>query len=734
MDFLYLIKALGRRKWIIIFSLILGLVGGLAFSLLSKKTYASNAQYSTGLTQTQKVSLELTEILDINQIDFRFSNVIETFKSPTVLGMLAYEVLLHDLESPRPFRILTEKQRQNKAYKEVNLDKAKDILRQKLVSLQVLSTYEPEEKKVWDLMNLYGYDEVSLLKKLTIERIQRSDYLNVVFTSENPELSAYVVNTIGDKFKLFYNSLTTTRTNESISKLDSLARTKKKEVEEIRGRLRDFREKIGTPNPGDAATAAMTGLQELTSQMTQQQTHLNDLKSQLSTVIEQLSAINNTPVAAAAENNNDQILLLRKANETLNSQLAQKGGNDPDIEARIQSNQNKIQALLRSSGATVNTVKTADRKDELIKKKLDLEADISSTKENINLYSQRVAEFKVTAFSGGGREVIVNAYENDLATAQKDLEKYNNSLLNSQNLDVAPDFNFKPTLLGQPPIRPEPAHTTLIVSIAGLSMFFLSCLFIIILEFLDTSLRTASIFRKETKAHVLAVVNKVDLQRKPLKECFDLTVTTSGRDKAATIFIEHLRKLRYELENSGKKTILITSTKPQEGKSTILEALAHTFSMSKKKVLLIDSNFSNNTLTKKFSAKPTLEYFSLNGQDNAIDKIWGITTLTNIINTDIIGCNEGNYTPSEILPKNNLLMNLGKVAQHYDYILIEGAALNVHADSKELSKYVEGIVVVYSARNSLGETDKESIHFLKGMGDKFMGTVLNNVDEDYLDL
>ncbi len=739
MDFLYLIKALGRRKWIIIFSLAIGVGGSLAFSLLRKKAYTSSAQYSTGLTQTQKVSLQLTEILDINQIDFRFNNVIETFKSPTVLGMLAYDLLLHDLMSPHPFRTLTEKQKKEKVYQEANLEKAKDILNQKLIALQVLSTYEPEEKKVWDLMNLYGYDETSLFKELTIERIQRSDYLNVSFTSENPELSAYTANMIGQKFQEFYNSLTNIRTKASIDKLDSLAKSKRKEIDTLRRRLEVYRAKIGTPNPGDAATAAMTGYQAEESQLTIQQALLNTLKSQLSTTIDQLATLNNAPVETAAANNNDEYLLLRRNNADLESQLAQKGGEDPVIQAKIDANNKKMQNLMRTSGggtggtAGLSTKSLAERKSDLQQKKLDLVAEIESTNQNIILYSKNVEEFKKTAFSGGGKEVMANAYENELTTAEADLAKYNNSLLNSQNLDVAPDFNFRQTLLGQPPIQPEPSHTILIVAISGLSMFFLSCLFIIILEFLDTSLRTSSIFQKETEIKVLTVVSKIDLQRKPLKECFELA-GTNGLDKSTSTFIEHLRKLRYELESSGKKTILITSTRSQEGKSTIIEALAYTFSMSKKKVLLIDANFSNNTLTKKFSAKPTLEYFSLNGQDNAIDKIWGITTLTNIINTDIIGCNEGSYTPMEILPKNNLLMNLNKVAQHYDYILLEGAALNNHADSKELAKYVDGIVTVFSAKSSFGETDKESMRFLKDMGDKFIGTVLNNVDEDYLDL
>jgi Mrp family chromosome partitioning ATPase len=264
-------------------------------------------------------------------------------------------------------------------------------------------------------------------------------------------------------------------------------------------------------------------------------------------------------------------------------------------------------------------------------------------------------------------------------------------------------------------------------------MFFLSCLFIIILELLDSSLRTPTIFHKETKLDVLTVIGKIDLQRKSLKDYFDFD-SKSDRGYASTLFIENLRKLRYEIESSGKRIILVTSPKTREGKSTVLESLAYTLSMSKKKVLLIDANFSNNTLTREFGAKPTLESFSLNGHENGMDKVWGITTLTSVTNMDIIGCDEGNYTPSEILQKNNLLTNLDKVSHHYDFIFLEGAALNAHADSKELAEYVEGIVAVFSARNTVGEIDKDSIHFLKSNHNKFIGVVLNYVDEQNLDV
>ncbi|MDP4129524.1 MAG: Wzz/FepE/Etk N-terminal domain-containing protein [Bacteroidota bacterium] len=768
MDVIYLFKVLIRRKRIILFCLALGLTGGLIFRLFIPRQYASMAQYSTGFSQTQKVSLRLTEIVDIGQIDFRINNVMETFKSPVVLAMVSYDLLLHDLDSDHPFRYLKEKQKRDTAYFKADISKARLILREKLNNLKLLSTYDPQEKMVWNLLNLYKYDEASILKKLTVERVPKTDYINVSFSSENPELSAYVSNEIGVKFKEFFISLTSTSTKESLFKLDSLRESKRKEVDTLRNRLEMFRDKIGTPNPGDAATAAMSGLQELTSSLTAQQASLNDYKQKLLTVLDQLRQMENTGPAtgSSAEGNHaEEIMALRKTNDDLAARLAQKGGADPAIQHQIDDNINRINQFTRSSLPGINqALRAAELKQELIREKLDLQSSIAATSDNIEMYKGRVEQFRKIAFSGGGQEVIANAYQNDLSIAQRDLDKYNNSIFASQDIEVSPDFNFKQIMLGQPPIKAEPVKGLLIIAISGLSMFFLSALVIIILELLDASLRTPAIFQNETGMTVLSAVGKIDLDKMPLRDYFvvdkkrdrqqgpipvdkkplldyfvfklrDYIVLNkeSGHQQGFVPFIENFRKLRYEIEKSGKRVILFTSTKTKEGKTTIIESLAHTFSMSRKKVLLIDANFSNNALTRDFSANAALESFVVGGQGE-MDKIGDIIIHTSIPGVDIIGCEEGNYTPSEILPENNLFRDLDKLIRQYDYILMEGSALNYHADSKELTEYADGIVVVFSALNSLGEIDRESLEFLRENGSKFIGAVLNHVDEQNLDL
>jgi polysaccharide biosynthesis transport protein len=295
-----------------------------------------------------------------------------------------------------------------------------------------------------------------------------------------------------------------------------------------------------------------------------------------------------------------------------------------------------------------------------------------------------------------------------------------------------PEINFKQTLVGQPAIKPERSGRKIIIAVGSIAAMMLSSLWIIIMDFLDQSVRAPSIFNKVVNVKLLAIANKIDLKNKAIDEYFNLNEETKPDEEF--LYLENLRKLRYEIEASGKKTILFTSTKDGEGKTTIIEALANSFSLSKKKVLIIDTNFSNNSLTEKFEAKPLLDKFSLNGEANITEKLNSIRSSTKIPYVDIIGCRESPFSPDELLQKDNLLEKLPVLTGAYDYVLMEGASLNNHADTKELLKYAEAVIVVFSAKSVIRQTDKDAIRFLKSHKEKLVGAVLNEVEEDNIDM
>src|SRR4051812_34980042 len=70
------------------------------------------------------------------------------------------------------------------------------------------------------------YDDQSILNKLQVYRVQNSDYINVVFDSENAELSAIVVNSLCREFITYYGDLVKTNQQRSVDFLANLLRVK----------------------------------------------------------------------------------------------------------------------------------------------------------------------------------------------------------------------------------------------------------------------------------------------------------------------------------------------------------------------------------------------------------------------------------------------------------------------------------------------------------------------------
>ncbi len=732
MDLVFLLHALLNKKWVILICTIAGIIAGLIFVFSKEQYYVSVAQYSTGFTMKQQVKIKDDVGFSFSEAEQRFKNVIETFKSPVVIGMLSYELMLHDLQEKRPFRALTLKEKANPLLRSINVETARKTLRQKLNNQELLVPYDPGESKVFELIKLYQYNQDALLSKLTVERVQGTDYLNIVFKSENPELSAYVVNSIGKQFFNFFSKINATRTGESMVKLDSLTKTKKEEYDNAVSILQKFREKVGSPDVGDRAKAAMDMMQSLTTQLNENEAKINSLKGRLNSVKDQLQNLSAGTVSSS--NANSEIISLTQKNRDLAAQQTTAGAATYKmLQEQIDNNTKQIQKFetFRSGKGDIGSLR-----NQLIREKTDIEYEVNSLNVTSRSITDKINLYRGMAYTGGGDEVEVQKLQNEVDRVNTEYQTLLGRLQASQDVNVAPEINFKQTIIGQPAIKPEPGKKKTILLLCALTSFVVSSLIVLIIDFLDNSLRAPSIFHKNVKLKLLATVSKINLKTRSVADQYEnVAEATRIMDSSENFFIEGVRKLRYEIESSGKKIILFSSTKSAQGKSSVIEALAHSLSLTKKRLLLIDANFSHNTLTEKFKPKTTLESIHFNQDRSVHDKgVYDIAGRTSIAGVDIIGCRQGNFSPLEILPKHNILEHLPQIKLEYDYIFMEGAALNIHSDSRELSRYAEGIIVVFSADNTLNQLDKESMSFLKTIEHKVIGSVLNNVEKSNIEL
>ena len=729
MDIIYFVKALVKKKWWIIISTIIAVVAAFVFTLGKPKQYASVTQVATGFTTNDQIKLR-DENTNVFEADIKFDNVIETMNSPVVIGMLSYNLLIHDLTSNKPFTRLNEKALNRPEYKAVNKEEAVKILQNKLDSLQVLSSYSRQERDILEFLKLYKYDYQSIRKELNVGRLQRTDYLEIVFKSENPEESAYVVNTTYKEFMRYYQSMRSERSVQSVGSFAELVNQKKIELDKKVEALRLYKSSEGLLNVDVASGNELDLIKQFEKGLSDEKANYNSINSSLQSVTEQLATAN--AGKAVFSNNNSEILELRKQINDLNDEYVSKGSSDEALKTRLTSLRAQLQKKYMNASSTAGTALT---KEQLASQKAGLEAQLNASKLNMSNLEGRIAKLRGSVGSYANKEANVSSLQEEMKMAQEEYNKLKEKLNAAMDNQTAPDYTFKQILTGQPAFKPESSKRMIIMGMAGISTLLLTSFVILLLEFLDGSLKSPSVFEKHLGLKLISSVNHADLNKHSILEVLQkTTIHDTATKKRQNTFRELLRKLRYEVEQSGKKTFLITSTESRQGKTTLTQALAYSLSLSNKNVLLIDTNFCNNDLSVQMEARPTLESFSVTPEDLSIEKIREIVTTYPIPGIEVIGCIGGDYTPSEILPKNNLLNYLPFLTEYYDFILLEGAPLNEYTDSKELAQYVDGVIAIFSSKLSLTQVDLESVQFFESLGDKFVGAVLNNVDEEYLDL
>ncbi|MEP6583070.1 MAG: Wzz/FepE/Etk N-terminal domain-containing protein [Ginsengibacter sp.] len=723
MDLLYFLKILYRKKWIIVFLTFLALLTAFVFLLFKKPLYESVAQYSTGFTEDKVKLTDGSSIADLYTADTKFDNVIETFKSPRVLGMISYRLLLHDLENPTlPYRRLTGKQKESTIYMSVSINAAKQILQNKITKGELLRSDEPAEKRLIEYLKLYNYDYASLTEYLFIVRVEKTDYLNIVFRSEKPELSAWVVNEMGKEFLNYYRNLNLLRTVENVDNIKELERLQAKKVDSLSNILLLEKQSQGTVDPVSRSTSAMETVKDLEGKLAEEKSKYDEHFNRLQYLQSNLNKIQST--TGASSGSNSEVVKLLDQQHKLEADLVSKGGNDADLQKQIKDIRAEIS---QKSSSGVSKAKATENIADLQDKINEENALMKAAQSTIADYNSKISHYTGLTNVNPGSNVKMDVIRDKLDLEQKQLANIKDKLNQAEGLSKDdPTANFSQTLIGQPAVEPEPKKTIITMGISGVSMFFLSSFIFLFLEIFNASIKTPYGFEKAVKLKILSIVNSIKLKKKNVSDII-LNETNGDEQSAEALFKNNIRKLRYEIINSGYKSFLFTSTQRQTGKSIIIEALADSLLLNKKKVLIIDMNMHNNTLTRKLNAELLIQDLGdkLNGQiPQLMQKISGDAIHENL---DIIGCREGSLTPSEALYKLDMPSLMRSLEERYDFIFIEGPALNNYADSKELAQYASAVVTVFSAEHAVTQTDKTSVQFLQSLKERNLGAVLNNV-------
>jgi capsular exopolysaccharide synthesis family protein len=178
-----------------------------------------------------------------------------------------------------------------------------------------------------------------------------------------------------------------------------------------------------------------------------------------------------------------------------------------------------------------------------------------------------------------------------------------------------------------------------------------------------------------------------------------------------------------KLDKNALKTILVTSSAPQEGKTIIGINIGGSFAQSNRKTLVIDCDLRKPRVHEIFKTKRI---------PGLIDYLFDQVSLNEIIhkaeinNLDFITCGTIPPNPAEMLESEKMKIFLNEMKEKYDIILLDSPPIIAVTDSEILSTMADGTILVVSADTTEFELMERSVELMKTDKSSFIGTILNN--------
>jgi len=173
------------------------------------------------------------------------------------------------------------------------------------------------------------------------------------------------------------------------------------------------------------------------------------------------------------------------------------------------------------------------------------------------------------------------------------------------------------------------------------------------------------------------------------------------------------------------RTLLISSSRPSEGKTTISINLAISLAQLKRRVLLIDGDMRRPSVRKAFELGNGLGLVSyLTGQQD-----WRAAVLpTGVGNLDALVCGPVPPNPAELLSSDRMRSLLDQAREEYQFILVDSPPLLNVSDARILARLTEGVILVVKGGATPRELAQRAQSYAQDVGANVIGAVLNNLD------
>lgn len=675
------------RKWIILGTVAIVVVGAAAHTFRQTKIYAASASVIIDVTAPRFLDNQVQDVSDNNATNYWFNR--EYFETQ-------YKVIQSRAVSLR-------------VVQKLGLDRDAPFLGLEKVTDPGLRMKAME-----------GADATAKLQgMIRLKPIKDSRIVMIGVEDTDPNRAALLANEVAEAY-IQENLALRLRVSESASqwleeRLTDL-QTKSKESELA---VYDFKKQQ------DMLTTSLEDRQSMVSQrlitynqaLTEVRTKLAALKARVETIEaarKQSSASDDAwalTIPAAKENGTVEELKRRF--------LAQKTECGELVERYLDQHPRLMACQEKLKGVREDLIKELGNVAKLANAELQ---EASAKEKNLAvLFEQTKAEAfdvnkKQIEFERLKREADNNQRLHDLVLKRlKDIEL--SGLLRTSNvriLDAArPSFA---------PVYPRPMSTVSAALIIGL---LAGMALSVLLDMVDSTISSQADVEKQLGLAFLGFVPVVPSRNVADSREVDLYVHQQPKSAMAECCRAIRTNLLFMQPDRPLKKMLVSSSSPQEGKSTTVISLGIAMAQSGNKVLLVDTDMRRPRLHRALGVSNDMGVSSIIVAANELDDAIKSTDVPNLF---VLPCGPVPPNPAELMHTDAFKQLLAKLETKFDRIILDSPPVGAVADAAVLATQADGVLLVLRAGQTNRALAQRAVKALRDVNARIFGAILNQLD------
>ncbi len=243
----------------------------------------------------------------------------------------------------------------------------------------------------------------------------------------------------------------------------------------------------------------------------------------------------------------------------------------------------------------------------------------------------------------------------------------------------------------------------------------------ILLEFIDTSIRTPQDIVRHLRIPLLGVVPDVDDEEVDIEQ-IETAVRDAPRSMYAEIFRTICTNLQFTATAAHQRSIVVTSPRPEDGKTAIACNLALMLAQGHRRVLLVDANFRKPAIHRFFKPR------SNKGLSNILvgdGKAQDLVSPTDVANLSVLTSGPLPPNPAELMGSREMDEFIGEVSGQYDHVIFDSPPVLLASDTCVLASRTDGVILVCRAKVSSRGIGSRAASLLSRVNAHIFGAVLN---------